>query len=158
LVGPRGTSLKSDLFGDGVPEMPGVTNRTLIHERLECFGDFGFGSGWEILRRERRLRKKYSSSLSSDVLEDLVQDQRLYCTICPLREACWRKLQMSVRGKVGEDLPLPPLETPGVMDGEFPGMWSAVGPTILMLAVLDNMDRGMEKSGVDTSFLGRVQA
>ena len=51
--------------------------RKKIHERLGCFGYFGFGGGWEHARRVKRLRGAAGSSH--------------YCNVCPVRAGCWQR-------------------------------------------------------------------
>ncbi len=48
-----------------------------IHERLGCFGYFGFGGGWEHARRLKRLRHAAGSAH--------------FCNVCPVRAECWKR-------------------------------------------------------------------
>ncbi len=48
-----------------------------IHERLGCFGYFGFGGGWERARRVKRLRSAAGTSH--------------FCNVCPVRAGCWKR-------------------------------------------------------------------
>lgn len=51
-----------------------------IHERLGCFGYFGFGGGWEYARRSRRAKKAKRDP-----------GREHFCNVCPVRMGCWKR-------------------------------------------------------------------
>ncbi len=60
--------------------MPGYGTRITIPERLGCFGYYGFGTGWEKVRRVRRLRGALAAFSNGG-----------FCNVCPLRDSCWKR-------------------------------------------------------------------